>query len=98
MRAPMSRMDVLTAQELKQVLADSGLADSYNETVDRESAYEILNQKIARAEEEAEKEAEKEAPPARRSRGYQRQDPLVKVLTSATFIRGVMGILKKVIR
>ena len=97
MRAPMSRMDILTDGELKEVLAASRLSDSYNEVVDRESAYEILNQKIARAEIEAQKETEK-TPPAKRRGGYQRQDPLVKVLTSATFIRGVMGILKKVIR
>ena len=98
MRAPMSRMDILSEQELREVISSSRLAGSYNETVDRESAYEILNKKIARAEAEAQKEPEKAPTGRSRSRGYQRQDPLIKVLTSATFIRGVMGILKKVIR
>jgi hypothetical protein len=96
----MSRMDILTEAELGQLLRASRLAGKYNQVVDRESAYEILDEKISRAEAEAEKQAEKErAPKSRsRSRGYQRQDPLVKVLTSATFIRGVMGILNKVMR
>jgi DNA helicase HerA-like ATPase len=100
MRAPMSRMDILTEAELGQVLRASQLAGKYNQVVDRESAYEILDEKIARAEAEAERQAERESAPKSRgrSRGYQRQDPLVKVLTSATFIRGVMGILNKVMR
>ena len=96
MRAPMSRMDILTDTELRQVISNSRLADSYNEEVDRESAYEILNAKIEKAEAAAEKEHP--APKATRTRRSTAQDPLVKVLTSATFIRGVMGILKKVIR
>ena len=45
-------------------------------------------------------EREKTSPSRTSSRrgSYQRQNPVVKVLTSATFIRGVLGVLKKVIR
>ncbi|MDX1333379.1 MAG: helicase HerA-like domain-containing protein, partial [Robiginitalea sp.] len=96
MRAPMSRMDILTDAELKEVIEGSSLAEAYNETVDRESAYEILNEKIQKAGAAAEKEPP--APKKTQTRRSTAQDPLVKVLTSATFIRGVMGILKKVIR
>ncbi|MFZ9031762.1 MAG: DUF853 family protein [Bacteroidetes bacterium] len=96
MRAPVSRMDILTQSELREVIRGSRLAGSYNEEVDRESAYEILNAKIEKAEATAEKESP--VPKQARSRRSTAQDPLVKVLTSATFIRGVMGILKKVIR
>lgn len=96
MRAPMSRMDILTEAELKEVIGDSHLAEAYNKTVDRESAYEILTKKIEKAEAAA--DTEPPAPKQTRSRRSTAQDPLVKVLTSATFIRGVMGILKKVIR
>ena len=99
MRAPMSRMDILTDGELRELIAASTLASAYNEEVDRDSAYEILNRKIDRAEEEAAKEKSRTTKGQGRSQGgYRRQDPLVKVLTSATFIRGVMGILQKVIR
>ena len=103
MRAPMSRMDILSASELDSLIADSALAAKYNQGIDRESAYEMLNEKIEKAEAEAEKEAAREAAATKtrssRSRGgYQRMNPVVKVLTSATFIRGVLGVLKKVIR
>jgi len=109
LRAPMSRMDVLTPSELNTVISNSKLSKKYNETVDRESAYEMLNDKIEQANKlEAEeaaaekklKEAKKiekktAAPKARRST---RMNPIVKVLTSATFIRGFLGVLKKVIK
>lgn len=98
LRAPMSRMDVLTDKELAEVIDKSSLVKKYNEIIDRESAYEILNEKIEDAEKLAEKE--KNEPAARRtsSRASTRQNPIIKVLTSATFIRGVLGVLKKVMR
>jgi len=99
MRAPMSRMDILTDAELKDVLDQSKLIKKYNEEIDRESAYEILNEKIEKAEKEAEKEKEHKTTSSRSTtRRSTRMNPVVKVLTSATFIRGVMGVLKKVIR
>ncbi len=99
LRAPMSRMDVLTDAELKSVIKNSDLVSKYNKIIDRESAYEILNEKIEKADKEGEKEKEK--PTSRRTysrRRSTRQNPVIKVLTSATFIRGVLGILKKVMR
>lgn len=100
MRAPMSRMDILTDAELKEALGKSKLIKKYNEEIDRESAYEILNEKIEKAEKEAEKEKEQRTTSKRSSstRRSTRMNPVVKVLTSATFIRGVLGVLKKVIR
>ena len=99
MRAPMSRMDILSDSEIKEVLGKSKLIKKYNEEIDRESAYEILTEKIERAEKEAEKEKEKKSTSRRSSgRTSTRMNPVVKVLTSATFIRGVLGVLKKVIR
>jgi len=104
MRAPMSRMDVLTKQELQSLLDDSKLVLKYNDEIDRESAYEMLGEKIKKAEEIKAKEdariaKEKERKRSSRytsSRRSTRQNPIVKVLTSATFIRSVFGILKKV--
>ncbi len=103
MRAPMSRMDVLSDKELQNLLDDSKLVLKYNDEVDRESAYEILNKKIEKAEqlkaEEEEKEAkEKASRSSSRSRSSTRQNPIIKVLTSATFIRAAFGILKKVMK
>ncbi|MBT8270942.1 MAG: DUF853 family protein [Flavobacteriaceae bacterium] len=104
MRAPMSRMDVLTPSELAQLYGDSKLVLKYNEEIDRESAYEMLNEKIKKAEELKAKEDEREAREKeekartrkRSSSSSKRLNPVVKVLTSATFIRAVFGILKKV--
>ncbi|MGV6832091.1 MAG: helicase HerA-like domain-containing protein [bacterium] len=106
MRAPMSRMDILTKQELNRLLDSSQLILKYNDEVDRESAYELLNEKIKKAEALKVKEDEKEArakerkSSSRRSttRKSTRMNPVVKVLTSATFIRAVFGILKKAIK
>ena len=113
MRAPMSRMDILTQKELNQLLDDSKLVLKYNEEIDRESAYELLNEKIKKAEELKKKEderlalekereelkKERESKSRRKSSSrYQRQNPIVKVLTSATFIRAVFGVLKKVMK
>ncbi|MDN3493963.1 helicase HerA-like domain-containing protein [Winogradskyella bathintestinalis] len=109
MRAPMSRMDILTEVELANLLAQSKLARKYNKEIDRESAYEMLNKKIeqaeaaeakqkAKEEREALKRAERNRNSASTRRRSTRQHPLIKVLTSATVIRGVLGILSKMIK
>jgi len=102
LRAPMSRMDILTEKEIKQVLDNSRLVHKYNQEVDRESAYEMLNKKIEKLNKLEEKEKEKKRTTTSRrrtsTRRSTRQNPIIKVLTSATFIRSVFGILKKVMR
>ena len=109
MRAPMSRMDILTESELSNLLSQSQLAKKYNKEIDRESAYEMLNEKIKQAEaEEAkrkaeeEKEALKKAESKRKAsssrRRSTRQNPIVKVLSSPTVIRSVLGILTKMLK
>jgi len=100
MRAPMSRMDVLTKSELKQLIDNSRLYYKYNDVIDRDSAYEILNEKIEKINEQEEvEERKKEASRTKNtaSRRSTRMNPVIKVVTSATFIRGVLGILKRVL-
>lgn len=60
LRAPQSRMDILTDNEIQTIISQSDLVRKYNKEVDRESAYEILKAKIERAQEE-EEQAEKKA-------------------------------------
>lgn len=55
MVAPHSRMDVLLPAEIEELEERSFLTDKYNEVIDRESAYELLNKKL-----ESFKEAEKQ--------------------------------------
>ncbi|MGV3293793.1 helicase HerA-like domain-containing protein [Streptococcus pluranimalium] len=69
---PKTSFDVLSAMEIQVLINQSPLYDKYTETVDRESAYEILAAKVAdeaaqkaaedkkKADEKAAKEAEKE--------------------------------------
>lgn len=102
MRAPMSRMDILSKKELKQLIDNSRLFYKYDETIDRDSAYEILNEKIekindAEKVEERKKEASKSSRSKTTRRKSTRMNPILKVVTSATFIRGVLGILKRVL-
>jgi DNA helicase HerA-like ATPase len=110
-RAPMSRMDILSPEEIAAINNSSELVNKYNKTIDRESAYELLSKKIESIEKEKTQEAarkEWEMESRRSSKtsprttyGRSRRittSPVVKVLTSATFIRGVMGILKKTMR
>ncbi|GAK89646.1 hypothetical protein JCM19297_1474 [Nonlabens ulvanivorans] len=95
LRAPASRMDILTDRELSDLIADSDLTDRYNEEINRESAEEILQEKIEKAnEDEIKEKAKAEKAKASKStsrRTSTRQNPIIKVLTSASFIRGVMG-------
>jgi hypothetical protein len=105
LRTPMSRMDILTPDELNTIYRASELIRKYNHVIDRDSAYEILGRKveaieIEKAKEEARKkrDIDKGRTSSGRSTSSRRRSgvhPVVKVLTSATFIRGVMGILKK---
>ena len=107
MRAPMSRMDVLNPDEISSINRSSELVRKYSQTIDRESAYEILGKKVEaiereKADEAARREWEKGRGGERGRRTTTTRSrrptvsPVVKVLTSATFIRGMMGILKKV--
>ncbi len=107
MRAPMSRMDILTKNELSDLLSKSKLVKKYNETIDRESAYELLNKKIDKAEaQEAKEKAKQEKEALEKAQSKSKRstsrssamNPVVKVLTSATFIRSVFGILTKVMK
>lgn len=67
---PTSRMDILTEDEIQTLVQKSKLAKKYSETVDSESAYEILTEKLEKAaektkaaeEENTEKKTKKEEP------------------------------------
>jgi DNA helicase HerA-like ATPase len=103
LRAPMSRMDVLSDAEISSLIAKSKLAAKYNKVIDRDSAFEILSKKIENAQEAADREVIKEmSKKSSKSTGSRststRMNPVVKVLTSAAFIRGALGILNKMMK
>jgi len=101
MRAPMSRMDVLTDAEIAEINAKSKLVKKYAESIDRESAYEMLTQKIEAANQQAEIETETKQEERKSNEPSTAEvigKSVTKVVTSATFIRGVFGILNKLFR
>mgnify|MGYP001343464278 FL=1 len=100
MRAPMSRMDVLTETEILEINAKSKLVKKYAEEIDRESAYEILTKKIEEANQAAEevKPIEEKRKSNEPSTAEVIGKSVTKVVTSASFIRGVFGILTKLFK
>lgn len=62
MIAPRTRMDVISKEELDENVRNSSLAKKYNETVDRDSAFEMLTEKLKqKTAEETQQESAKSA-------------------------------------
>ena len=102
MRAPESRMDILSQDEIDEINANSQLVAKYAEIIDRESAYEILTKKIVdistqveqkTAQTESEK-TDKNEPSVLSTVGKS----VTKIITSASFIRGAFSVLMKVLK
>lgn len=81
MHPPVSRMDILTENEIASLVSKSTIAPKYNQAVNRESAYEILNQKIETAKEEA---------PARRKAIEQEEKTVLETLGENTIVKSMM--------
>lgn len=98
MRAPMSRMDILTDAEIQEINNKSKLVKKYSEVLDRESAYEMLTKKIESAQEQAIVIEETKKVSNEPSTASVVTKSVLKVVTSATFIRGAFGILSKMFK
>lgn len=106
LRAPMSRMDVLSDDELKDLLKTSKLIPKYNEVTDKDGAYEMLIEKIEVANkdeaiEKAKQEREAAAKAANKKNSSSRKstiNPWIKTISSPTVIRSILGILSKMIK
>ena len=104
LRAPMSRMDILTKEEIDEINNISKLVKKYAEEIDRESACEILTKKIeaitAQQQQEEQRKAEEKNTAGKRTSttGSTLEKQIIKTVTSATFIRGVFGVLNKMFK
>lgn len=58
---PATRMDILSENEIQNIINVSSLVKKYDQLVDNESAYEILTEKLAEAAERESEEATKKA-------------------------------------
>ena len=97
LRAPNSRMDILSESEIDGLVAKSKIAAKYNKVVDSESAYEILNDKLKEAAEK--KEVIKEETAEKKNTVKEKSifdNPTVKQVgrTAASIItRSLLGVL-----
>ncbi|MDQ3021711.1 MAG: DUF853 domain-containing protein [Bacteroidota bacterium] len=98
---PASRMDILSLDEINEIVNKSKLVKKYNEAIDRESAYEILTKKLVEAQQTAE---QGDSVQDKTSSGKEEKSTVEKVLTSTTarqvgrtvareLTRGLLGVL-----
>lgn len=104
LRAPASRMDVLTKAELNAAIDQSELVEKYAEVKDRESAYEVLSarvEEIAEAQEEAKAAKKKSRSSGRRKKAEKStlekiaSSPLTKQIgrtVAREVTRGLLGV------
>nr|WP_262919610.1 DUF853 domain-containing protein [Niabella hibiscisoli] len=95
LRAPQSRMDVLTDTELNAIVDSSKIARHYNEVIDSNSAYEILTQKLEAAANQKEEIAQQkeEAKAQKQEKGFF-DNPIVKSVARTagnTIVRSLLG-------
>ena len=95
LRAPQSRMDVLTDAELNTIVDNSKIARHYNEVIDSNSAYEILTQKLEAAANQKEEIAQQkeEAKAQKEEKGFF-DNPIVKSVARTagnTIVRSLLG-------
>ena len=88
--APKSRMDVLITPEIDELINNSKLVPKYNEAIDRNSAYEMLSEKLSEAKEELEQKVERKkktktpTPKRRTGRTRRTKSTFEQVLSSPT--------------
>lgn len=98
---PQSRMNVLSEAETENLVAKSPLAVKYNQQIDRESAFEILSEKLLEKEEEAGEDEKliEEVKAERKGKSTFEEvinSPLTKQIGRTVFrelTRGLLGVL-----
>ena len=92
MRAPATRMDILNPTEIQTLVSNSAMARKYNEVIDRESAFEILEKRLKEHEEseaEGEEEDKKNDPSNTDSRPTKEEPSTFEKLSKNTMVRQV---------
>lgn len=105
LRAPESRMDILSQSEIQMIIDRSELVEKYQDRLDPESAHELLEKKIDKAStKEVQQDRKRDWERYRRTSRRREKSPLEQVLESTTtrqigrtiareLTRGLMGIL-----
>lgn len=100
MRPPYSRMDVLTQEEIDSIIRKSVLGFKYNRELNRESAHEILMERIEQALEiEEDEKAKQNKPKAKTRTGRAQKSTFEKIISSPAantivreLTRGLLGV------
>ena len=92
LRAPASRMDILSPLEIDGLVARSTLARKYNEVIDRESAFEMLEERFKDNEEDA---PVKPSPRKETSTTTRREESTIEKVTKNTMVRQVGNTLMR---
>lgn len=88
LRAPLSRMDILSQAEIDEVVERSQLMSKYGEAIDRESAEELLAKRIKKAHsDEGKKEAEEEQKKAEKAVPRVKEKSVIEELSKNTMVR-----------
>jgi len=87
LRAPITRMDILTPQEIDRLVAESDLVSEYQHTIDPDSAYELLTEKIEAASKwEHQEKIRRETKTIRKSRS---EKSTLETISQNTMVRQV---------
>jgi DNA helicase HerA-like ATPase len=88
-RAPISRMDILTEPEIDELVRGSQLVPKYNQEMDRESAFELLERKMEQVGKEQEKAMlPRPSAPTTRTR-TKPEESFIEELSKNTMVRQV---------
>ncbi|MBN1131999.1 MAG: DUF853 family protein [Bacteroidales bacterium] len=86
-RAPMSRMDILSEEEIREQVKNSALVKAYESLSDPESAYEMLKKKIEAAQ--SKKHQEKLRKEQGKSRTVRKKESVIEKMSKNTMVRQV---------
>lgn len=93
---PRSRMDILTEEEIENIISKSKIVGKYNQVIDSKSAYEILTEKLNNAAEHEQQEQEDKKETKTKKEESFLDNPMVKQAgrTAASVItRTLLGVL-----
>lgn len=100
MRPPFSRMDVLTEREISEIVDRSALVKNYNREIDRESAHEILLERMMESDEQERRAKEKTGTRRTTTRSSRQVSTFEKIMRSSVtrtvareVTRGLLGVL-----
>lgn len=93
MRPPLSRIGILSDEEIKDIVDQSELREKYLEVIERESAYEILKGKLEAAVVDSDEEKDQEEGPTMMEKvGKAVNSPIGKIIVREV-TRGLLGVL-----